>query len=71
MKIFKTPSHPLPRGRHECMGPNTSENSTDLAMDDLCYEYSKDGVCLNIFDCALVDEEVTCTSKTETRQSAK
>ena len=34
-------------------------------MNDLCYEYSQDGVCLNSFDCVFVHKEVRCTSKTE------
>ena len=40
-------------------------NSIDLAMNDLCYEYSEDGVCLNSFDCDFVDKEIRCTFKTE------
>ena len=38
-------------------------NSIDLAMKDLCYECSQDGVCLNSFICAFVQKEVTCTNK--------
>ena len=38
-------------------------NSIDLAMKDLCYECSQDGVCLNSFVCAFVQKEVTCTNK--------
>ena len=34
-------------------------------MNDLCSEYSQDGVCLNSFDCAFVHKEVRCTKKTE------
>ena len=34
-------------------------------MNDLCYEYSEDGVCLNSFDCDFVDKEIRCTFKTE------
>ena len=34
-------------------------------MNDLCYEYSQDGVCLNSFDCVFVHKEVRCTNKTE------
>ena len=34
-------------------------------MNDLCYEYSQDGVCLNSFDYVFVQKEVRCTSKTE------
>ena len=40
-------------------------NSVDLAMNDICYEYSQDGVCLNSFDCVFVHKEVRCTNKTE------
>ena len=34
-------------------------------MNDLYYEYSQDGVCLNSFDCAFVYKKVRCTNKTE------
>ena len=34
-------------------------------MNDLCYEHSKDGVCLNSFDCVFVHIEVRCTNITE------
>ena len=34
-------------------------------MNDLCYEYSQNGVCLNSFDCVFVHKEVRCTNKTE------
>ena len=34
-------------------------------MNDLCYEYSQDGVCLNSFDCVFVHKEARCTNKTE------
>ena len=34
-------------------------------MNDLCYEYSKDSVCLNSFGCAFVDKEIRCTNKPE------
>ena len=34
-------------------------------MNDLCYEYSQDGFCLNSFNCAFVHKEVRCTNKTE------
>ena len=27
-------------------------------MNDLCYEYSQDGVYFNSFDCAFADEEL-------------
>ena len=40
-------------------------NSIHLAMNDLCYEYSQNGVCLNSFDCAFVHKEVRCTKKTK------
>ena len=40
-------------------------NSTDLDMNDLCYEYSQDGVRLNSFDCVFVHREVRCTNKNE------
>ena len=36
-------------------------------MNDLCYEYSQDGVCLNSFDCDFVHKEVSCTNKTEVK----
>ena len=36
-------------------------------MNDLCYECSQDGVCLNSFDCVFVHNEVRCKSKTETK----
>ena len=41
MSNFKTPPQPIPCGRHKCMGPNTSDNSIDLAMNDLCYDTLK------------------------------
>ena len=34
-------------------------------MNDLSYEYSEDGVCLNNFDCVFVHKEARCTNKTE------
>ena len=34
-------------------------------MNDLYYEYSQDGVCLNSFDCVFVYKKVRCTNKTE------
>ena len=34
-------------------------------MNDLCYEYSPEGVYLNSFDCVFVHKEVRCTNKTE------
>ena len=36
-------------------------------MNDLRYECSQDGVCLNSCDCVFVHNEVRCTSKTETK----
>ena len=47
------------------MGPNTSGKFNDLAMNDLCFEYSQNSVCLNSFDCAFVDKEIRCRNKTE------
>ena len=44
-------------------------NSIDLTMNDLCYEYSQDSVCLNSFDCDFVDKEVRCTNKTEVKDA--
>ena len=40
-------------------------SSIDIAMNDLCYECSKDGVCLNSFDCVFVHKEVRCKNKTK------
>ena len=40
-------------------------NSIDHAINDLCYEYSKDGVRLNSLDCVFVHKEVRCTNKAE------
>ena len=34
-------------------------------MNDLYYEYSQDGVCLNSFNGVFVHKEVWCTNKTE------
>ena len=34
-------------------------------MNDLCYEYSQDGVCLNSFECVFVHKEVRWKNKTE------
>ena len=34
-------------------------------MNDLYYEYSQDGVCLNSFDCVFVHREIRCINKTE------
>ena len=34
-------------------------------MNDICYEYSQEGVYLNSFDCVFVHKEVRCTNKTE------
>ena len=34
-------------------------------MNDLCYEYSQDGLCLNSLDCVFVHKVVRCTNKTE------
>ena len=36
-------------------------------MNDLCYKYSQDGVCLNSFDCVFVHKEVRCANKTKTK----
>ena len=40
-------------------------NLIDLVINDLCYEYSQGGVCLNSFDCLFVHKDVRCTNKTE------
>ena len=40
-------------------------NSIDLAINDLCHEYSQDSVPLSSFDCAFVDKEIRWTNKTE------
>ena len=40
-------------------------NLVDLVINDICYEYSQGGVCLNSFDSLFVDKDVRCTSKTE------
>ena len=42
-------------------------NSIDLAMNDLCYECSEDGVCLNSFGCVFGHKKVRCTNKTKTK----
>ena len=34
-------------------------------MNDLCYEYSQDGVSLNSFDCVFVHKVVRSTNKIE------
>ena len=34
-------------------------------MNDLCYEYSQDGVCLNSFNCVFVHKEFRSINKTE------
>ena len=34
-------------------------------MNDLCNEYSQDGLCLNSFNYVFVHKEVWCTNKTE------
>ena len=34
-------------------------------MNDLCYEYSQDGVFFNSFGCVFVHQEVRCLSKIE------
>ena len=34
-------------------------------MNDLCYECSQNGVCLNSFDCVFVYKEVRWTNKTK------
>ena len=34
-------------------------------MDDLCYEYFKDGACLYNFNCLFVHKDVRFTKKTE------
>ena len=34
------------------------KNSIDLAINDLCYEYFQDAVCLNSFDCAAVHKKL-------------
>ena len=39
--------------------------SFDLALNDLGYEYSQDGVCLNSFDCVFVYEKMRCTNETK------
>ena len=46
-------------------------NSFDLAMNDLGYECSQDGVCLSIFDRVFVHKEVRNTNQTKTTQTAK
>ena len=46
-------------------------NSIDLATNDLCCEYSQDGVYLNSFDCVFVHKEVRCTNKTEVKDGLK
>ena len=40
-------------------------NSIDFAINDICYECSQNGVCLNSFDCVFVHKEISCTNKTE------
>ena len=49
------PPPPLLCGCHKCMVWSLIHLtiSIDLAMNDLCYKYSQDGVCLNSFDCVL------------------
>ena len=42
-------------------------SSIDLAMNDLCFEYCQDGVCLNSFNWVFVHKEVRCTNKTEVK----
>ena len=44
-------------------------NSIDLAMNDLCYKYSQDGVCLNSLTCIFIHKEVRCTNKTEIKDA--
>ena len=39
--------------------------SIDLALSDLCYEYSHDDVSLNSFHCIFVHKELRSTYKTE------
>ena len=39
--------------------------TNDLAMNDICYKYSEDGVCLNSSDCVFAHTEVRCTNKNE------
>ena len=34
-------------------------------MNDLCYEYTQDGVFLNSFGCVFVHDEVRCSRKIE------
>ena len=41
------------------------KNLIKLVVKDLCYEYSRGGVCLYSFDCVFVHKEIRCTSKTE------
>ena len=40
-------------------------NSIDLVMNDLCYEYSQDGVSLNSVSWVFIHKEVRCSSKIE------
>ena len=37
----------------------------NLGINDLCYEFSQDGVCLSSFDCVFVLKEVRYTNKTD------
>ena len=40
-------------------------------MNDLCYEYFQDGVCLNSFDCVVVHKKVRYTNKTEIKDGLR
>ena len=42
--------------------------SIDLAMNDLCYNYSQDSVFLNSFDYVFVHKEFRCTNETEIKE---
>ena len=34
-------------------------------MNNLCNEYSQDGICLNNLNCVFLHKKVRCTNKTE------
>ena len=49
------------------------KKSTDLAINNLCYEYEyfQDGVYLNSFDCVVVHKKVKYTNKTERKDGLR